>query len=88
MTQGFCEAHTMRTGCPAKCGHGIQKPVGVEEFSLLSNKTRTEILLLEETAWLCENCGAVYVTSDGESVLLDLMPSNGGAGAVRPRVAR
>ena len=61
----------MRTGCPAKCECGTQRPVGVEEFSLLSNKTRTEILLLEETAWFCENCGSVYVTSDTECVLLD-----------------
>ena len=67
----------MRTGCPAKCKIGAQRPVGVEEFSSLSNKTRTDILLLEETAWFCENCGAVYVTSDSEAVLLGLMPSKG-----------
>ena len=77
----------MRTGCPAKCEHGTQKPVGVEEFSLLSNKTRTDVLLLEETAWLCDNCGAVYVTSDGQSILLELLPSNGGRWCRWPRVA-
>ena len=35
------------------------------EFSQLSNNARAQIVLFEETAWLCENCGAVYVTSDG-----------------------
>jgi hypothetical protein len=64
----------MRTGCPGLCDIGTQRPVGVGEFSQLSNDARAQIMLLEETAWLCENCGAVYVTSDGEQILLERLP--------------
>jgi len=67
----------MRTGCPGNCATGTQRPVGVLEFSQLSNKTRAEILLLEETAWLCENCGAVYVTSEGDTIFLERVTSAG-----------
>jgi uncharacterized protein YbaR (Trm112 family) len=64
----------MKTGCPGVCDIGTQRPLSVEEFSQLSNNARAEIVLLEETAWLCENCGAVYVTSDGEPILLERLP--------------
>ncbi|HZI86678.1 MAG TPA: hypothetical protein VFD48_07570, partial [Pyrinomonadaceae bacterium] len=64
----------MKTGCPGRCDIGTQRPIGVQEFSLLSNETRAEIVLLEETAWICENCGSVYVTSDGEAILLNRLP--------------
>ena len=64
----------MRTGCPGVCDIGTQRPLSVEEFSQLSNNARAEIVLLEETAWLCENCGAVYVTSDREPILLERLP--------------
>jgi hypothetical protein len=58
----------MKTGCPGRCDIGIQRPLGVQEFSQLSNETRAAIALLEETAWLCENCGSVYVASESEAV--------------------
>ena len=61
----------MVTGCPAHCKIGSQRPMGVAEFLQLSNQARADILLLEETVWLCENCGSVYVTSDKHAVLLE-----------------
>ena len=67
---------TMETGCPAKCANfAIQKPLGVEGFSQLCNAARAEILLLEQTAWLCQSCGSVYVTSDSKPVLIDRLPA-------------
>jgi len=66
---------TMETGCPAKCAKfAMQRPLGVEEFSQLRNSARAEIVLLAQTAWLCESCGSVYVTSDGQPVLLERLP--------------
>jgi hypothetical protein len=67
----------MISGCPYNCAVAAQRPVGVAEFSQLSNKTRAEIVLLHETAWVCEGCGSVYVTSDGKSVLLERLPNLG-----------
>jgi hypothetical protein len=64
----------MNSGCPAHCATGTQKPIGVSEFSQLSNGTRADIVLLEETAWICENCGSVYVTSENQTILLDRLP--------------
>jgi len=65
----------MKAGCPAKCEIATQRPLSVEEFSQLCNNTRAEILLLEQTAWLCESCGSVYMTSDSKAVLLDRVPA-------------
>ena len=49
----------MKAGCPGNCAFGTQRPVGVLEFGQLSNATRAQMVLLHETAWLCENCGSV-----------------------------
>jgi len=64
----------METGCPAKCEIATQRPLSVKEFSQLRNSARADIILLAQTAWLCESCGSVYVTSDGEPILLERLP--------------
>ena len=60
----------MQTGCPGQCTSVMQRPIGVADFSRLSNRARANILLLEESAWLCEACGTVYVTSEHQSVVI------------------
>jgi len=65
----------METGCPAKCGKfAIQRPLSAREFCQLRNSIRAQIVLLAQTAWLCESCGSVYVTSESKPVLLERLP--------------
>jgi hypothetical protein len=60
--------------CPANCAAGIQRPLGALEFLELPNQVRADVALLHETAWLCENCGSVYVGSPKGMVLLARLP--------------
>ena len=67
----------MESECPSKCIAAAQRPLEPIELSLLSRRTRAEIVRLGGTAKLCEACGAIFVNSRTGTTLVDRVPISG-----------
>ena len=58
----------------ANCALGIQRPLELVELSLLSTRARAEVALLQQTVFICESCGCVYVDGAGGTVHVENVP--------------
>ena len=67
----------MNSHCPNCRALALQRPVDFTELSQLSSSARAEIVLLRQTAMVCEGCGCVYVSGRTGTVCVDKLPVTG-----------
>lgn len=81
----------MRNSCPSKCESGKQRPLEPDEISQLSTDARSSLVLLRKQPWICDACGAVYVSCAPGTICLEklsVLPHVNAAYSTRPGLPR